>query len=651
MSRDLGPCPPADDLERLLTEQLGASLRESVETHVESCSSCQDRLERLSVKPARTVKIAVSGIGSGPEPSAEFLRRLRGTPPSWPNGKSPSITDSLDRLPRWFEHGRIGQYEILEKLGKGGMGTVYKARHAELGKIVALKVLPADQMDEVRIGRFKNEVRAIGQLDHPHIVAAHDAGETGGVHYLVMDFADGEDLGRVVDRYGRLSVADACAAIREAALGLQHAFERGIVHRDIKPSNLMLTRSGRVQVLDLGLARSFRDLAADRLTADGMVLGTADYLAPEQWERARAVDIRADIYSLGCSLYHLLAGRPPFGGRQFSSLLEKLRGHVDTPVPAITGLRPEVPPGIVAILDRMLAKSPADRFATPAEVAEAMRPFTEGSDLSRLVGPGGALPTVDATTTPVPAMLDTATDSRRVRTVPMRRRYLLPGAVAALGLAILAVVFFWPRGAAPTVPAAPPLAITNLHVDHYRGDNKTTTSLGDLRDSGAAVRVKDQVAVVADFNTPAYFYLIAFNPVGSKGGTIQLCQPDDAAGEGVNSAAPGKQKKVRYPRDDGLVEVDAAGLQVFVVAASSQPLPPFAEWKASARDIPWKGTDDGGTWCWHSSGDEFTRLPRNRPGRVIVPPEPLRELRDWFKARPEFEVVQMFAFPVTSNPE
>src|SRR5262249_12116432 len=160
----------------------------------------------------------------------------------------------------------------------------------------------------------------IGKLDHPNIVVAHDAGESRGVHFLVMEWVDGMDLARVVERHGRLPAADACEAVRQAAVGLQHAYERGLVHRDGKPSNAMLARDGRVRLLDLGLARSFGEAAADTLTAKGALLGTADYLAPEQWDQPHAADTRADIYSLGCTLYHLLTGRPPFAGDAYRSL-------------------------------------------------------------------------------------------------------------------------------------------------------------------------------------------------------------------------------------------------------------------------------------------------------------------------------------------
>ncbi|HKB06343.1 MAG TPA: serine/threonine-protein kinase, partial [Gemmataceae bacterium] len=541
---------------------------------------------------------------------------------------------------------RVGQYEVLEKLGSGGMGAVYKARHVELGKVVALKVLPADQVDEVRVGRFKNEVRAIGRLDHPHIVAARDAGEFSGVHYLVMDLVDGEDLGRVVERHGRLPIPDACEAIRQAADGLQHAFERGLVHRDIKPSNLMLNRDGRVQVLDLGLARSFRDRPAETLTADGMVLGTADYLAPEQWEHAHSADIRADIYSLGCTLYHFLAGAPPFAGGRFGSILQKLRGHVDTPPPPVTGLRPEVPAGLAAVVDRMLAKDPAGRFGTPAEVSIALRPFTAGADLARLLDATGTspLPPSEAAATVNPATLDTAVSSRPGLPAPPRRRYVIPAAVAALWLALLAAAILWPRGDKPTEPTKP-LTVSELRVTHYRNG----ASLGEMRKSEPA-RVKDYPRIAADLSAPAHYYLIAFNPDGAD----QLCQPADAEEHGAPDVAPKLSEDVRFPRGDHDFELDAPGLQVFVLAVSAKELPSYKEWKDGVKSIPWTGMKDAsGEARWHFDRRELTKFePRVPRGKIVTrdsSPKPLQVLCDFFKDREEFDAVRIFAFTVTSD--
>src|SRR5262245_30650069 len=370
MAANLSRCPAPGVLEGLLGERLSGTERDSVETHVECCATCQEHLTRLSARSLCPVA-RPSGCQDepDPEPDEAFLRRLKAVAPPTavvrPHGPPPALdpptlaAGPVPDVPQ-FEHGRLGRYEVLCKLAAGGMGTVFKARHAELGKVVALKVLPAGQMDEVSVARFRNEIRAIGRLDHPNIVAAHDAGELDGIHFLVMDFVEGMDLAGILERHGRLPIPDACEAVRQAALGLQHAFERGLAHRDVKPSNLMLARGGRVQVLDLGLARSFLDVAADRLTARGMVLGTADYLAPEQWKQAHTADTRSDIYSLGCTLYHLLAGRPPFAGERYHTVLETMRAHLESPPPPIRRLRPEVTVGLGAVLDRMVAESTAE---------------------------------------------------------------------------------------------------------------------------------------------------------------------------------------------------------------------------------------------------------------------------------------------------
>jgi serine/threonine protein kinase len=312
----------------------------------------------------------------------------------------------------------LREYQLLEELGEGGMGTVYKARHAKLKRTVALKVLPRNRTHDAQaIARFEREMEAVGKLEHPNIVRALDAGEHNGTHYLVMEFIDGVDLSKLVQRRGRLALADACELVRQAAVALQHAYEHGLVHRDVKPSNLMLTTAGtaaaattvrgpdaggQVKLLDLGLALlAGPQPAAQFLTASNQMMGTADYVAPEQVGDSHAVDIRADIYSLGCTLFKLLTGEAPFSGAKYGSSLQKMLAHRREPIPPVTQLRPDVPGELAAVLNRMCAKQPSDRFATPAEVAAALAPFCAGSDLAGLAASVGSdvpglLPATDA---------------------------------------------------------------------------------------------------------------------------------------------------------------------------------------------------------------------------------------------------------------
>jgi serine/threonine-protein kinase len=274
----------------------------------------------------------------------------------------------------------LGGYVLLAKLDEGGMGVVFKARHQKLGRIVAIKIIRKDHLkkpDAVR--RFRREMRAVAQLDHPNLVRAFDADEIDGRHFLVMEFVEGVTLSRLVKDQGPLTPALACNYIHQAALGLQHAFEREVIHRDMKPSNLLITHAqsgstrGLVKVLDLGLARFGLDSASlgssTDLTREGMAIGTADFMAPEQSENAHAVDIRADVYSLGCTLYFALSGRPPFPG---GSVVDKmLRHRYDTP-PALTSFQAGISPRLLEAVSRMLAKEPADRIQTPAQVAQVL---------------------------------------------------------------------------------------------------------------------------------------------------------------------------------------------------------------------------------------------------------------------------------------
>ena len=272
----------------------------------------------------------------------------------------------------------IAGYEIIRKLGQGGMGAVYQARHLRLDKFVALKLLPSHLLqDRESVQRFEREMRALGKLEHPHLVQAYDAGDADGLFYLALELVDGGDLSHRVKKHGPLPVWVACRLIREAALALDYVHQQGMVHRDIKPANLMLTKSGHLKISDLGLARLADDPLAEALTHTGACMGTPDYMAPEQWDNTHAVDGRADLYALGCTLYFLLVGRAPWQTNECGTMPSKMKAHVMGPVPSLQSLCPEVPDALEAIYQKLLAKQPERRYATGEELAEALTPFAE----------------------------------------------------------------------------------------------------------------------------------------------------------------------------------------------------------------------------------------------------------------------------------
>lgn len=272
----------------------------------------------------------------------------------------------------------LGKYKLLQKLGEGGMGAVYQAEQARIKRLVALKVLNERRMhNPAAVRRFQREVQALATLNHPHIITAYDADRVENTFFLVMEYLEGRDLGRWLRDYRQLPLDWACECVRQAALGLQHAFERDLVHRDIKPSNLLVCagHAGEpplLKILDLGLARLKNDSDEDKLTKTDEIMGTPDYIAPEQAGDTSSADIRADIYSLGCVLYELLTGEVPFTGR---NVMEKLMARGLRPAPLASNLRREISPDLDEIIATMLARNPNKRFQTPAEVAEAIEPF------------------------------------------------------------------------------------------------------------------------------------------------------------------------------------------------------------------------------------------------------------------------------------
>jgi serine/threonine protein kinase len=278
---------------------------------------------------------------------------------------------------KWKNFIISGKYKLLEHLGSGGMGSVYLCEHVLMRRRVALKVLPTDKItDPVVLERFYREARAVAALDHRNIVRAYDIDHDGEMHFLVLEYVDGVNLHSIIERFGPMEIGRAVNCVLQAADGLQHAHEGGLIHRDIKPGNLLLDRSGTVKILDLGLARFFDDEGQLTRRRDvNNVLGTADYVAPEQAINSSAVDIRGDIYSLGVTFYFLLTGKSPY---KDGSVSQKLMWHqISAPIP-VTQFRPEVPKKLMAVLEKMMAKDPADRYQTPAELYEALLPWDEG---------------------------------------------------------------------------------------------------------------------------------------------------------------------------------------------------------------------------------------------------------------------------------
>jgi tetratricopeptide (TPR) repeat protein len=364
--------PGRELLCRFAAGQLDESSSAEIERHLVQCDTCTTALESL---PDDSLVCLLRGASDDPRASSTAEDRPRipqAVTVTVAEGASTGGAGASPALPavpaELADHPR---YLVTHALGVGGMGAVCRAEHRLMERPVALKVMSRTLMDKPNaVERFRREFRAAARLSHSNIVGAYDAESVGGLHFLVMELVEGRSLARLVQERGPLPVAEAVGYIRQAAVGLQHAHEQGMVHRDIKPHNLMLTPGGVVKILDFGLARFARESGpAGDLTSPETVMGTPDYIAPEQARDSRSADIRADLYSLGGTFYFLLTGRPPFPEGDF---MAKILAQAERQPTPLSQIRPDVPLGVVQIVERLMAKDPARRFQTPAELVAAL---------------------------------------------------------------------------------------------------------------------------------------------------------------------------------------------------------------------------------------------------------------------------------------
>ncbi len=346
---------------------------EAINQHLEECRDCRKRVSQMSsdsfLDRVRNAQADGLAIGPSQPDGTKNHERLISAPPPPASTLPPGLAGHSD-------------YEIKQELGRGGMGVVYLAHNKLMGRDEVLKVIGRRVIERPDVlDRFLREIRAVAKLRHPNIVAAYSAARLGESIVFAMEYVDGLDLSKMVKGKAPLPVAHACLYAHQAALGLQHAHEEGLVHRDIKPHNLMLSRNTdkpTIKVLDFGLAKVAREEKIEGgLTMEGQALGTPDYIAPEQIVDSHRADIRADIYSLGGTLYYLLTGRPPF---RASSLYDMYQAHISRDADPLNLIRPEVPFELAALVAKMMAKDATKRYQTPGEVAKALMPFFQNGN-------------------------------------------------------------------------------------------------------------------------------------------------------------------------------------------------------------------------------------------------------------------------------
>ena len=440
---------------------------------------------------------------------------------------------------------RLGDYRIVSRLGSGGMGAVYRAVHERMGREVAVKLLrPEIQKNPMLLQRFDREVRAAAKLSHPNIVAALDAREHDGLHFLVTELVEGRDLDQTVRLSGALPIADAVECVLQAARGLAYAHSQGVIHRDIKPANLLRAKDGTVKILDMGLARlSNTDSSTDvNLTGTGVMMGTAAYMPPEQARDTRKADARSDLYSLGCTLFYLLTGRTAFTG---TTQMDMILSHVNQPIPSLRQINVQIPLAVDRIFQRLVAKNPDDRFQSADELIPVLQSALEecrnpnGHQTlveqlrsmkldSRVSSMGGSRENTATAVSPSDFKFGTTVAATRAAVIPERksktkssngkRNLLLAGGVGGLVLVLTAI--FYSGGNDPG-PDEPPV-VENGGGETKTDDDRNATAKESASDTPTKQPLSITDRTVLQFNgTSSYAVASSLNPEAGANYTIE----------------------------------------------------------------------------------------------------------------------------------
>ncbi|MGE3808855.1 MAG: bifunctional serine/threonine-protein kinase/formylglycine-generating enzyme family protein, partial [Gemmataceae bacterium] len=446
---------------------------------------------------------------------------------------------------------KLGEYILLDVIGAGGMGVVYRARHAFMNRVVALKTLHPQAVNQSALDRFEREVKLAAKVSHLNIVTAYDAGVQAGIHYLVMEYIDGTDLASLVKKQGPLPFARAIDYTLQTAEGLRYAHEIGLVHRDIKPHNLLLDKSGTIKILDLGLARlntsltGLSDQGAERsadLTRTGTVLGTFHFMAPEQARNTKLADQRADIYSLGCTLHYLLAGKPLFTGE---TLMEIFLAHQQDPVPSLAATGQGVPAAVDKIWQKMVAKQPEQRQQSIAEVIRDLRAalgpaphaIARQPTTNRQAAPVKPVPVNSATEVLASPRLDVA--AKEVGGRKPSRRWLAAGAIALLVLVGI-VAFSGSEGRKEEKPAPKPPS------DGLAESDTNHLGMRFKRIRAGSFRMGSSPADIERITR-------ALGGAGNRGGNLDL-------------ETPAREVRIEQPFQMGVTEVTRGQFRAFVDA-------------------------------------------------------------------------------------